>query len=628
LQLVAQLTGLPTERVAEAFGALARAEVLRHEYPLAFVHPLVHDAVYGDIPLGTREMQHEQAARLLADTGAAAEQIAAHLLKIPGRGDEATVQVLMAAAARSAARGAPDGAATYLKRALDEPASARLEPQVYLELGRVETMTDVPAAVDHLTAAYQRLTDLRERAHAAVMLGRVELFAGTRGHSREIAESIIDEVAAGYDDERQWLQAISRISSHMHVLGPPAEAAPEISGGGPGARSLAATLAWETTLTGTDRQRAIDLAHFGLADGVLDEVDQAFMGAVARNVLEVAEAAPPDQWDDALAKAYSKGSLFAVLGAQVWGGYAHWNRGELEEAQQWLRNCTEQTDLWGGHQIGQTYTDAFMVEVLVDLGDLAGAQALLDSDPDYWRLVSEGHVLVLTAKARVLLHRGLLDQALTVLDRVRELSDPIENPAWRSWETSRAVVLGAAGRVDEALELVRPSLLHARRWATTRGEGKMLRIVGTLLGDRGVDELRASVDVLESGPAALELAKALAALADRLAVNRSGAPSMEAVETMRRAYLLAAGCGAAGLQARVAASLVHHGQEVPAPPRRTGLTTTERDIARMAVAGAFDQEIAQALFITTSTVRQTLDGVRQRLGATTTDQLRDLLTAR
>ena len=91
LQLVAELTGLPTERVAESFGALARAEVLRHEYPLAFVHPLVHDAVYGDIPLGAREMQHEKAARLLADAGAAAEQIAAHLLKIPGRGDEATV---------------------------------------------------------------------------------------------------------------------------------------------------------------------------------------------------------------------------------------------------------------------------------------------------------------------------------------------------------------------------------------------------------------------------------------------------------------------------------------------------------------------------------------------------------
>src|SRR6478609_5212825 len=93
---------------------------------------------------------------------------------------------------------------------------------------------------------------------------------------------------------------------------------------GPGARSLAAALAWEITLTGADRPRAIELAEFALAGGVLDEADQGFMGTVARNVLEVAEAAPPGQWDDALAMAYRKGSLFAVLGAQVWGGYTHW----------------------------------------------------------------------------------------------------------------------------------------------------------------------------------------------------------------------------------------------------------------------------------------------------------------
>jgi len=211
---------------------------------------------------------------------------------------------------------------------------------------------------------------------------------------------------------------------------------------------------------------------------------------------------------------------------------------------------------------------------------------------------------------------------------VRELGDGVENPAWRSWETSRAVVLAAAGRVDEAVELASTGLLQADRWGTTRGRGRVLRILGTLLGDRGVEELRAAADVLEQGPAALELAKALAALGDRLSVNRSGSPPDEAVETLRRAYLLAAGCGAAGLQARAGQSLIRLGQQVPAPPRRTGLTTTEREIARMSVDGAFDQEIAQALFITTSTVRQTLDGVRQRLGVTSPEELRALVAAR
>ena len=53
-------------------------------------------------------------------------------------------------------------------------------PQLYLKLGRAETMTDVPQALDRLKAAYHLLTDVHQRAHAAVMLGRVEIFAGRR----------------------------------------------------------------------------------------------------------------------------------------------------------------------------------------------------------------------------------------------------------------------------------------------------------------------------------------------------------------------------------------------------------------------------------------------------------------
>ena len=73
--------------------------MLRHDYPLDFVHPLVRDAVYGDIPLGTREIQHEKAARLLAGAGAPVEQVAAQLLKSPPRGDPGGPRQLMDAAA-------------------------------------------------------------------------------------------------------------------------------------------------------------------------------------------------------------------------------------------------------------------------------------------------------------------------------------------------------------------------------------------------------------------------------------------------------------------------------------------------------------------------------------------------
>jgi predicted ATPase len=70
LPLVAALAGLDEEDVARATAELARAEILRPEGPLGFVHPLVRDAVYHELPAGERELHHARAARLLADAGA------------------------------------------------------------------------------------------------------------------------------------------------------------------------------------------------------------------------------------------------------------------------------------------------------------------------------------------------------------------------------------------------------------------------------------------------------------------------------------------------------------------------------------------------------------------------------
>jgi hypothetical protein len=48
----------------------------------------------------------------------------------------------------------------------------------------------------------------------------------------------------------------------------------------------------------------------------------------------------------------------------------------------------------------------------------------------------------------------------------------------------------------------------------------------------------------------------------------------------------------------------------------------------MSLDGAFDQEIAQALYITTPTVRQTLDAVRRRQGEMSADQFGGVAASR
>ncbi|MGB8650611.1 MAG: BTAD domain-containing putative transcriptional regulator, partial [Mycobacteriales bacterium] len=80
LPTVAALADLPEADAAAALADLARAEVVRRETPLGFVHPLVRDAVYRDLPAGQRELEHQRAATVLQAAGAADEQVAAHLL--------------------------------------------------------------------------------------------------------------------------------------------------------------------------------------------------------------------------------------------------------------------------------------------------------------------------------------------------------------------------------------------------------------------------------------------------------------------------------------------------------------------------------------------------------------------
>ena len=79
----------PKRDTAAALAALARAEIVKDEQPLAFVHPLVREAVYRDLPAAERELRHERAAAVLRAAGASDEQVAAHLLLAPPRGDEA-----------------------------------------------------------------------------------------------------------------------------------------------------------------------------------------------------------------------------------------------------------------------------------------------------------------------------------------------------------------------------------------------------------------------------------------------------------------------------------------------------------------------------------------------------------
>ncbi len=184
LRRVAALAGIDEERTGTAAAVLSRAEILRPETPLAFVHPLVREAVYRDVPAPERERHHERAARVLHEAGAPTDQVAGHLLSVPPRGEEWIADVLHEAGSAAMRRGAAESAIAHLRRALEEPPPAGQRPGLLLELGSAEALSSAPEGVAHLREAYDTLTDPGLRVVTANVLARGLAFAGELGPAR------------------------------------------------------------------------------------------------------------------------------------------------------------------------------------------------------------------------------------------------------------------------------------------------------------------------------------------------------------------------------------------------------------------------------------------------------------
>jgi hypothetical protein len=110
---------------------------------LDFFHPLIGEAVYADLALGARRLAHRRAAAIL-DRAGAADRVAAHLLATGPAGDAWVVDRLSAAADTAWERGAAEVAASYLRRALAEPATPAVRPALLRRLGVAEWAAGEP----------------------------------------------------------------------------------------------------------------------------------------------------------------------------------------------------------------------------------------------------------------------------------------------------------------------------------------------------------------------------------------------------------------------------------------------------------------------------------------------------
>jgi DNA-binding NarL/FixJ family response regulator len=444
------------------------------------------------------------------------------------------------------------------------------------------------------------------------MLARTLVFAGERGQAARFAREASAALPATAVDDRQGLLALERISSYMHGLDVqswPSEDRPPVVGGGPGARMLAAQQAWNLFIRAEDRPRCIELARFALEGDVLRRVDTGLLWVVAAMVLDLADESVGDFWEETLADAYARGSMFQALSTHLWLGYRQWREGDLPEALQSVSAANEQSERWGNPRIGLPYGEAFITGVLLDRGDVAAARAHLDGLPVLPR-IGDGARLVEQARVQVLLAEGRHAEALALLDAIRSLQASVVNPAWRPWRSLRGQALAGLGEQAQAVAEVEEDLAVALAWGAPSQVGRTLRLLGELRGADGAADLRGAVDALAGTTSRLEHARALYALG-----ILPGVSPEESVRLLCQALELADQCAATGLRRAAASALAAAGVGVPTEP--TGavtLTSTERRMVSMVVQGADVKAIAQALFLTPGTVETTLASVRDRVG--------------
>jgi DNA-binding CsgD family transcriptional regulator len=621
LPVLAELADLQPSAVAGATRELVHAEILRPEPPLGFVHPLVQAAIYHDLAPGERELHHERAARLLVGLGAPKEQIAAHLLVIPARGEEWVVDLLRAAAEAAVARGDLDAAISSLRRALDEPPRPELRQELLLELGRFEGTTFLPDSAGHLRSAYELALEPSARGQAALHLARTLMFLAAPDEAAAIARRAALELPAGLVDLARSLEAIE-LYAPIFGARPHGDqderlrAYREIdASGGVGAKALAAVAAWDWALCAGPADRVCALARAALDGGGLLAAD-GFMTVVATGPLALADLDEAiDAFDAHRAEAHRQGSVFRLAGVQLWGGYTRYLRGELGEAESELRASLETLTLWGmptQSQRGPRTPSPFLAEVLVERGALDEARVLLDNAGSPSAGTDQA-ILVDRARMRLLLAEGRLEEALAYAADYELRAGWKRHPRYVPWRSLKAQALDRLGRRDEAVALAGEELEIARGWGSPGTVGRSLRVLGTILRADGIEPLEEACALLEGAPARLEHAKALAALG--AALRRAGKPT-EARSPLRRALELAEVCGAQPLADHVRTEIYATG----ARPRTTALrgvralTASERRVADLAAAGQTNRDIAQALYVTPKTVEVHLSNAYRKLG--------------
>jgi len=628
LRHVASLTGRDAAHVAAAADALAAGEILRppDHGVLGFAHPLLASAVYADVGAGERAALHRRAAEILHGENLAAERTAAHLLPSVGSGEPWVVDVLCEAAGRALAAGAPESAASYLRRALEEPPGAGRRAGVLRRLGTSEAATGLPSAVTRFEEALEAGAGTSERADTLLDLGRAYACGGSHAAALEAFEQV-DAITGA--DALVVAQAHAEATA-LGLLTPacrePLLAAaglePSAAPGGAGAstaqRLLCATECLRRTMVGDSRGAVLELAERALV-GPQPLTDEGG-GSVLAGVSLALHACDELAWNDrllsaAMSRAQARGSMMALATASMLRGASRWGQGRLDEAMVDAQQAVDAEGYGWRQLLPAAY--GMLVTLHVDRGELDAARELAARlDPLHHvgsALLGPWH----SALGRLALVERRDADALEHFCDWRDAVAGVRNPAaLAGWRSAMARALTGVGRAEEAVELAAQELKLARRFGAPRAISVALRELAHA-GARGAFDapiamLEEAVAISRASEARLESCRALLELGTVL--RRAGRRS-DAGRALGEALEIARLCGARLLQERAHAELEVAGARVQRAARRgaDALSPSERRVVGLAIEGLSNRQIAEALFVTRKAVEWHLGNAYRKL---------------
>ncbi len=182
------LCGFTPDRTSQAIQRLYDDGLVQVQPRLSLRHPLFETAAYEALSPQSRALLHRDAAHLAHAAGEPPGVWAPHLLRAQQSGDRWVIDRLREAAHEAWSRSSPAGAATYLRRAWQEPPEAELRVPVLLELAEAEAACDPSRASTYYRRALELSRDWRQRAHARVGFANCLSFGASsprpRGFSR------------------------------------------------------------------------------------------------------------------------------------------------------------------------------------------------------------------------------------------------------------------------------------------------------------------------------------------------------------------------------------------------------------------------------------------------------------